>query len=209
MNTIARTCSALRLDMVKRTHPEMLSNMKIHYSQPKGFVGRNICYLVMWKNNCLGSIAGGSATRFLPNREVICGLNNGINNIFFHIEPRGGYPTRNFSKKVLSAYRHQIEIDWLDKYGDEPLWHETLVELPRTGECYKRDGWEEVGQTIGYTCKRTKGKGTDSWSGKRVWDTENLRPKRVFTRTISLQNATDSGSSLRDSVDPVVERGAE
>src|SRR6056300_924533 len=101
---VAPTCSPLRLERVKRTHPEMLANMDIHYSQPKGFVGRNICYLVMWDNVCHGSIAGGSATRFLPNREVICGLNHGINNIFFHVEPRGGYPTRNFTKKVLAEY---------------------------------------------------------------------------------------------------------
>lgn len=61
---------------------------------------------------------------------------------------------------------------------------ESLVELPRTGECYKRDGWTLVGQTIGYTCKRVAGKGTDNWSGKRVWDTKNLRPKLVFCRKI-------------------------
>jgi len=186
----ASPCSALWLERVKRTHPEILANMAIHYSQPKGFVGRNICYLVMFGGKCFGSIAGGSATRFLPNREVIRGLNHGINNIFFHIEPRGGYPTRNFAQKVLKKYRTQIERDWLEKYGEEPMWHETLVELPRIGECYKRDGWEEVGQTIGYTCKRTSGNGTDSWSGKRVWDTKNLRPKRVFTRIISQQNAS-------------------
>ena len=188
---VVEPSSALRLERVKRTHPEMLANMKIHYSQPKGFVGRNICYLVKWGNITYGSIAGGSATRFLPNREVIQGLNHGINNIFFHVEPRGGYPTRNFTKKVLTAYRQQIEADWLAKYGDKPLWHETLVELPRVGECYLRDGWKEVGQTIGYTCKRTKGKGTDSWTGRRVWDIKNLRPKRVFTRLISLQNQQD------------------
>lgn len=25
-------------------------------------------------------------------------------------------------------------------------------------------------------------RGTDTWSGRRVWDTINLRPKRVFCR---------------------------
>lgn len=43
-------------------------------------------------------------------------------------------------------------------------------------------GWDLVGQTKGYTCKRGAGKGTDDWSGKRVWDTENLRPKLVFVK---------------------------
>lgn len=173
----------------KRTHPTILENMAGHYSQPKGFVGRNICYLIVAGGVCYGSIAGGSATRFLPGREVVGSLNNGVNNIFFHVENRGGYPVRNFTVSVLKLYRETIERDWLTKYGDEVLWHETLVELPRTGECYKRDGWQLVGQTKGFTCKRTAGKGTDSWSGRRVWDTVNLRPKLVFVRPL-LKNTT-------------------
>ena len=193
----ASPCSAsLYLLPAKRTAPEMLKNMAIHYSQPRGFVGRNICYLIMAGGVCYGSIAGGSATRFLPGREVVGSLNNGVNNIFYHVEKRNGYPTRNFTAKVLKLYRETIERDWLEKYGDTVLWHETLVELPRSGECYKRDGWQLVGETKGYTCKRTAGKGTDAWSGKRVWDTVNLRPKLVFTRpptsgVILLPNAGD------------------
>jgi hypothetical protein len=66
------------------------------------------------------------------------------------------------------------------KYGDVPIGFESLVELPRSGEVYKRDGWTEVGVTKGQTCKRIAGKGTDSWTGRRVWDTKNLRPKRIF-----------------------------
>lgn len=156
--------------------------MAIHYSRPKGFVGRNICYIVEHNAVCYGSIVGGSATRFLPGREVTGELNNGVNNIFFHVE--GPYPFRNFVPAVLALYRKTVEQDWKTKYGDEVLWHETLVELPRTGECYKRDGWTLVGQTKGYTCKRIAGKGTDSWTGKRIWDTKNLRPKLVFVHSV-------------------------
>ena len=65
------------------------------------------------------------------------------------------------------------------------LGWETLVELPRTGTLYACDGWAEVGMTKGYTCKRVAGKGTDAWTGKRVWDTKNLRPKRVFVREVN------------------------
>lgn len=76
----------------------------------------------------------------------------------------------------------KINVDWKEKYGDEIIGFESLIEIPRTGECYRRDGWEMIGQTKGFTCKRTAGKGTDSWGGKRVWDKENLRPKLVFVR---------------------------
>jgi hypothetical protein len=174
---------SLELIRVSRTSSELLRNMAQHYSQPLGFVGRNICYVIVFDGLCYGAIAGGSATRFLPNREVIGSLNNGVNNIFYHVERRNGqYPIRNFTAAVLGLYRSRIEQDWLDSYGDDVRWHETLVELPRTGDCYRRDGWSLVGQTKGYTCKRTAGKGTDSWSGRRVWDTDNLRPKLVLVR---------------------------
>ena len=40
----------------------------------------------------------------------------------------------------------------------------------------------EIGVTKGFTCKRVKGTGTDSWSGKRVWNTnpDELRPKKIL-----------------------------
>lgn len=164
---------------ISRTYPKLVANMKDHYSAPKGFVGRNICYAVMHNMDYFGAIVGGSTPRYLvgENRPP---LNNIVNNIFFHIE--GPYPCRNFAQRVLALYRKKIERDWFLKYGDFPERHESLVELPRIGEVYRRDGWILQGQTKGQTCKRVAGKGTDSWSGRRVWDAGNLRPKWVFAR---------------------------
>jgi len=162
--------------------------MSVHYSQPKGFVGRNICYAVLWEKVYYGAIVGGSATLHLPNRNEYFDIgkseiNSIINNIFFHIEKQNGeYPVRNFATKVIKEWRERMVVDWENKYKDKVIGFETLVELPRSGECYKRDKWDLIGQTIGYTCKRTSGKGTDSWSGKRVWDTKNLRPKLVLAK---------------------------
>lgn len=186
------------LECVGKKHPRILADAAVHYSQPKGFVGRSICYLVKVDGVCYGSIAGGSATRFLPGREreVIAPLNSGVNNIFFHVAKADGrYPFRCFTERVLAAYRVTVERDWLTKYGDAVRWHETLVELPRTGECYLRDGWNLTGQTKGYTCKRTAGKGTDSWSGRRIWDTKNLRPKLVFIRRV-IERTPSTGGPL-------------
>ena len=173
----------MNLYRIKRTDPRILKNMSVHYSQPKGFVGRNICYAIADGWDYYGAIVGGSATRFLPGRNVNFDLNNIVNNIFFHIEKLNGkYPKRNFAEYCLKKFRERIIVDWEKEYGDKVYLFETLVELPREGECYRRDGWKEVGVTKGFTCKRVAGVGTDSWSGKRVWDTENLRPKRVFLR---------------------------
>ncbi len=184
----------LSLERIRRDDPEIITCMNRHYSMPKGFVGRSICYAILYGQRCFGAIAGGSATRFLPNREVIGTLNNGVNNIFFHSDRNGGYPLRNFTTEVLKLYRELIERDWKSKYGDEVLWHETLVELPRTGECYRRDGWNLVGETKGFTCKRVSGNGSDSWSGRRVWDTKNLRPKLVFQKLNVSAISSRSGS---------------
>lgn len=88
------------------------------------------------------------------------------------------------AQKTLALFRSTVCTDWFERYGNVVRGFESLVELPRTGEVYRRDGWVEVGITKGQTCKRVAGKGTDSWTGKRVWDTKNLRPKRVFVRNV-------------------------
>lgn len=160
--------------------------MKIHYSAPKGFVGRVICHSIEFDDIYYGHIIGGSATLHLSGRHEFLGtsktqLNNIINNIFFHVHKVDDkYPIRNFVSEIIKQWVPIISRDWQEKYSDIVLGLETLVELPRTGECYRRAGWTEVGTTTGYTCKRTSGKGTDRWTGKRVWDTNNLRPKKVF-----------------------------
>jgi hypothetical protein len=192
--------SRLTLVRTKRTDPRLLAGMAVHYSQPKGFVGRNICYAVLFDGDYYGHIVAGSATRHLPGRHEFLGttaadLNRIVNNIYFHIEPIAGrYPVRNFATAVLARWREVAAGDWAAKYGDPVSGFESLVELPRTGEIYHRDGWAEVGLTKGYTCKRVAGKGTDNWTGKRIWNTTDLRPKLVFARAVDGQFLTRSAA---------------
>jgi hypothetical protein len=179
----------LNLSTVTKSNPLLRLNMAKHYSHPKGFVGRSICYAVLWDGCLYGHIVGGSATRFLPGRNKFFGsefsLNIVINNIFYHIEKvNDKYPCRNFAETVLKFFRERVAVDWEAKYGDPVIGFESLVELPRPGTIYLRDGWTYVGTTIGYTCKRVAGKGTDSWTGKRVWNTTDLYPKLVFCKKI-------------------------
>lgn len=165
--------------------------MWTHYSTPNGFVGRNICYLIYYKEVRYGSIVGGSSTQFLPGRETffakkgipLLQLNEVINNTFFHINKvEGKYPEHNFVPKVLSTFRETITRRWIEKYGDFVIGFEALVELPRTGECYMRDKWHLVGLTKGMTCRRVPGKGHEEYTGRRKWDHTNLVPKHVFCR---------------------------
>jgi len=178
----------LSLSITKRTDERLLDRMRNHYSKPAGFVGRSICYEITYAGDYYGHIIAGSATRFLPGRNEYLGvelgqINQVINNIFFNVSPLGGaYPTRNFTTLVVSNFVERAAQDWETKYGDFVVGFETLVEKPRTGELYKRAGWEVVGETKGFTCKRVAGVGTDNWTGKRVWNTapESLRPKLVL-----------------------------
>lgn len=186
--------STINLEITQRTDSRLLQRMENHYSKPKGFVGRSICYAVTYKGSYFGHVVAGSATRFLPGRNDFFGieidqLNSIVNNIFYNVSPvESKYPERNFTSMVLLEFEHRVKLDWKAKYGDDCIGLETLVELPRTGETYKRAGWQLVGETKGYTCKRTAGKGTDSWSGKRVWctDADKLRPKIVLCKKVSL-----------------------
>ena len=183
---------SLLLSVTKRTDTSLLDLMNRHYSKPKGFVGRNICYAITYNDIYYGHIVGGSSTMHLAGRDDFFNLTKDtklenlkriVNNIFYHIEKHNNkYPTRNFTTKVLRTFCNTVVNDWEEKYGDEVIGFESLVELPRAGELYLKDKWTLVGQTKGFTCKRTKGKGTDNWSGKRIWDTKNLKPKLVFCK---------------------------
>ena len=180
----------ISLIQTKRTDPLLLERMKVHYSQPKGFVGRNICYAIHVGPYYYGHIVGGSATKHLPGRHEFLGtqskdLNSIVNNIFFNVSKvNGQYPLRNFTVKCVHRFIEVIQQDWRTKYGDQVTGFETLVELPREGRLYKMAGWTQVGVTKGYTCKRGPGSGTDSWSGARVWDTTNLKPKAVLCKKV-------------------------
>ena len=132
----------------------------------------------------------GSATKHLPSRDTFLGfaasdvLNRIVNNTFFHVERVDDkHPFRNFMPTIVSLWEHAVVMDWRAKYSDDVIALETLVEPPRTGECYLRVGWTLLEKmTRGQTCRRVAGRGTDSWSGKRVWDMKNLRPKHILMK---------------------------
>ena len=182
----------IKLTQTKRTDERLLERMRNHYSKPKGFVGRNICYSIECDGVYYGHIVFGSATLHLQGRHEYLGtdrskLNNIVNNIFYNVSKVDGkYPQRNFTSKVLTKALNVVSKEWEDKYGDMVLGFETLVETSevRTGDLYFKAGFVKVGDTKGYTCKRVGGEGTDGWSGKRVWDVENLRPKIVLCKRI-------------------------
>ena len=168
--------------------------MSLHYSKPKGFVGRSIIYAITPTDSMklYGFITANSAILYLHQRDTYFGydfdLNSIVNNQFFRlIRIAGKYPMRNFSSVVLREYRERVCTDWFNKYGDNVVGFETLVQPPLTGNVYIRDSWDYLGMTKGYTCKRISAldsRPTDSWSGSRIWNTTDLVPKLIFCKKV-------------------------
>lgn len=184
-----KSLAKMNLVITKRTDINLLKLMSIHYSNPKGFVGRNICYAIYHRGDYYGHIIGGSAIIYLKQRDEYFNiknrqLNSIVNNIFFHIERvNNQYPYRNFTQSVLNEFQARIKKDWFIKYGDKVIGFETLVEPPRTGEIYLRNRWSKVGVTRGLTCKRVPGiDPTEKYTGIRIWEYTNLRPKIIFCK---------------------------
>ena len=179
----------ISLITIPKNNKYLKASMQKHYTKPKGFVGRSICYAIYFNETLYGHILGGSSTLYLKGRNEFFNidkskLNNIINNIFYHVEKvNNKYPIRNFTTEVLKAWREQIKIDWQQKYGDKVIGYESLIEPPRTAELYKKDKWVLVGTTFGYTCKRIPGHEKGAFkTGKRVWNTKDLKPKLIFCR---------------------------
>jgi len=190
-----RRVPRVRIDQEIKTDAadRLLQNMLVHYSQPNGFMGRVFIYEIWYDGVFYGHIVAGSATRGITPPQPLQKnehLNHIINNTFFHIEPdpRTGYPTRNFSSFVLESFLARAQTDW----EEEPfsngkhykVWaFETLVDPnrgegmdPRTGEVYRRVGFEEIGMTKGYECWREE--------GERVWSKEPTCPKIILWRWV-------------------------
>lgn len=174
----------IHLQISNKSDGQVRSLMEIHYSHPKGFVGRQIIYKIYDDYKFLGAIAGGSATQHLPGRDEFFGdsfkLNQVINNTFFHLLPTD---LKNVGTQVLKLWRQKVVEDWVKFYEEDVIGFETLVELPRTGALYKADNWIYTGTTKGFTCRRVGGNSdTEKFGGVRVWDYDNLKPKLVFCK---------------------------
>jgi hypothetical protein len=170
--------------------------MAAHYTNPRQFVGRYLAYAIYCDGWYWGHIVAGNCFYGLPGRNAWFGidktsLNHIVNNRFFHIERDGlhgatRYPLRNFAQAVLKAWREAVIRDWPAKYGgDSVLGFEALVEPPRTGDVYLRDGWTLLPKTTkGYKWERTTiNDGGDRWISKlRRVETDILRPKLILLR---------------------------
>jgi len=182
-------------EITGKNDKKLRERMAIHYSQPRGFVGRSICLAIYHGGVYYGHIVFGSATLHLPGRNEFLEVTTKediqriANNIFYNISSKDGYPIRNFTTRVLVEAEKLVVKLWKEKYNTSLIGFETLVECSerRNGELYLKGGYEIVGKTKGYTCKRVSGIGSDGWGSKRVWnkDKNYFRPKIVLCKKIN------------------------
>ncbi|MGI6596417.1 MAG: DUF4338 domain-containing protein [bacterium] len=71
-----------------------------------------------------------------------------VNNSRFLIFP--WVKVKNLASKALSLAARQVPLDWLDRYGFEPVLLETFVDAALyQGTCYQAANWIYVGETAG------------------------------------------------------------
>lgn len=147
-----------------------------HYVGSKGTVGRQIHYIIYYKQKAVGAISAGSAMFAHKKRDKLLeitkeeqksGIRHIVNNTMFRLtRPKENPP---LATDVLKIWKQQVKKDWFDDYGDFVRAFETLVEPPRWGGIYKLDGWRKVGVTAGLGARRPEGHGTagKASTGKR------------------------------------------
>ena len=55
----------ISLITIPKNNKYLKASMKKHYTKPKGFVGRSICYAIYFNETLYGHILGGSSTLYL------------------------------------------------------------------------------------------------------------------------------------------------
>lgn len=130
-----------------------------HYTGSRGAIGRQFHHVVRLDGRAIGIIAAGEPMYRSRRRDRYFGLSYDspdeppprwlCNCIAFRLEdaPWG------VASSVLALWREEMRELW----GAEGF--ETLVGLPRSGACFRHDGWRKVGYTAGLGARRPEGHG--------------------------------------------------
>ena len=165
----------IELEQVKQNNPKAREYITNHYTQPRGFIGRNTTHLIKVDGSYCGVVVSGSTSLYLPNRKEFFGdpvdIQKIINNRLFRLELN----IPNLGTQVLKMWRKQVVLDWKIKYNCDPIGFETLVKPPRNGAVYRADNWFYGGMTKGYTARVPK-------HGVRVW--YRTEPRLIFFKMI-------------------------
>lgn len=169
-------CEDLCLQKTEFNNPYIQLLWREHYVGSKGTVGRQMHYIIYYKQNAVGAISAGSAMFAHKKRDRLLtitkeeqkgGIRHIVNNTMFRLTRPKDHPP--LATDVLKLWKERVKQDWFSAYGDFVRAFETLVEPPRWGGIYKLDGWRKVGMTAGLGARRPEGHGTagKASTGKR------------------------------------------
>lgn len=134
-----------------------------HYMGYKGVYGRYLRYLVFidtypvacfgwsssaWKVKCRDDFLG------VTHKERSRDLDGVVNNFRFLILP--WVKIKFLGSHLLSRMIKIVEQDWKDNFNVSVELFETFVEKDRfQGTCYQASGWKNIGETKGFTRKKS------------------------------------------------------
>lgn len=181
----------IRLERCKRTDPRYVAIRNRHYVPNNGACGRQLHYIIWYREEIVGVISGGSSAFGVKPRDKFFGLDlcksfdesfedecgelpslrnemlgTIINNNIFRLEIHED----NLATRILACWRRQVVNDWRERYDEWVLGFETYVveNEHRIGTCYRADNWKLVGRTAGHKmiyCKKND-QFSDIWRGE-------------------------------------------
>ena len=145
-----------KIKLVDRTENSSDIIERYHgYVPTTRFVGRQLNYSINCEGYEIGFIGVGSAVMGMKDRDqyISWTKQQRLHNLV-HIANNWRFTLldnlpKNSGSKVLSLLTNQARIDWKERYSDELVLLETMVEAPRTGIVYQASGWVHVGKTMG------------------------------------------------------------
>lgn len=124
------------------------------YKPSTDLVGRCINWLVRKENTheIIGAIGVGSSVMAMKPRDDYIGWNKEQrlrNLVKTCTNWRFCLMQKGYGSQTLSVLLTEARKEWKNKFGDNLVLIETLVEPPYEGTCYKANGWDMIGQTKG------------------------------------------------------------
>lgn len=163
--------TGIKLIKVQKSHPLFVKWYIEHYPKSKGIVGRQLNYLIYYDGKPMGIInAVSPPLNYKKFREYFNTKKDTdfVNNGAFRIVKS---PKKNFASQVLALFRRKVSVDYKKIYGDDLKGIVTFVEKPRTGNIYRADNWDYLGETQGVEVRRRG----ENWMNKSYTKTGNKK----------------------------------
>lgn len=149
---------------ISTADPNFVAAIRTHYPKSRAApYGRKLAWAI-WNNGmCVGHIGLGEAPYALSARRRL-GLpsmpppSNSACCFIYRVE---GHNER--ASCILKQWLPIAKAEWLDKYGEELIHIETMVDESKTkssvgGACFRRAGFRSLGDTTGLEVSRPNGR---------------------------------------------------